>query len=187
MDPTAHKACRGNSALRIRLEIGRAASWKGLFYLSVLLLPLCANASESRRTPLVRAVEQARDAIVNIRGQKLVPARTTERGEGTRKVNGMGTGVLIDRRGYIVTNFHVIDGVSTINVTLSDGTRFVANSISHDPRTDLAIIKIDPDDRTLPVIQLGTSKVLMPGDTVIAVGIAYGYEHTVVDHHDAPP
>ena len=94
-----------------------------------LLAPTLGNASEKRRTPLVRAVEDARDAIVNIRGQKLVPSRAADRNESPRRVNGMGTGVILDRRGYIVTNFHVIDGVSTINVTLSDGTQAVATTI----------------------------------------------------------
>ncbi len=148
-------------------------------FLGVLLAPMLVNGSEARRTPLVRAVEGARDAIVNIRGQKLVPTRTNDRNDGQRRVNGMGTGVILDHRGYIVTNFHVIDGVSTINVTLSDGTHSVATPISHDPKTDLAIIKIDPGNRSLPTIQLGTSSDLMPGETVIAVGNAYGYEHTV--------
>ena len=148
-------------------------------FLGILLAPMLVNGSEARRTPLVRAVEGARDAIVNIRGQKLVPTRTNDRNDGQRRVNGMGTGVILDHRGYIVTNFHVIDGVSTINVTLSDGTHSVATPISHDPKTDLAIIKIDPGNRSLPTIQLGTSSDLMPGETVIAVGNAYGYEHTV--------
>ena len=179
LDSTALQACCGDSADRTGGVIGCRIRWSRLLFLSILAVPLCGDAAESRRTPLVRAVEQARDAIVNIRGQKLVPARTNDRAEGTRKVNGMGTGVLIDQRGYIVTNFHVIDGVSTINVTLSDNSRFVAKPVSHDPRTDLAIIKIDAGDRILPVIQLGTSGDLMPGETVIAVGNAYGYEHTV--------
>ena len=145
----------------------------------VLSAPAIGNASEKRRTPLVRAVEDARDAIVNIRGQKLVPSRAADRSDSPRRVNGMGTGVILDQRGYIVTNFHVIDGVSTINVTLSDGTQSVAMPVSHDPKTDLAIIKIDTGGRALPTIRLGTSRDLMPGETVIAVGNAYGYEHTV--------
>lgn len=179
MDQTAPQACSERSFDRIRHQRLSVARWKRGLLLGILLMPCLVHAAETRRTALVRAVEEARDAIVNIRGQKLVPARTADRSDGTRRVNGMGTGVILDRRGYIVTNFHVIDGVSTINVTLSDGTHAVATPISHDPKTDLAIIKIDPGTRSLPTIQLGTSRDLMPGETVIAVGNAYGYEHTV--------
>jgi serine protease Do len=150
----------------------------GIFF---LLAAVPGIAAETRRTALVRAVQSARDSIVNIRGQKIVTptARGSGRDDSTKRVNGMGTGVILDSRGYIVTNFHVIDGVSTINVTLYDGRRYVAKPISHDPQTDLAIIKIDSRGKQLPTIQLGTSQDLMPGETVIAVGNAYGYQHTV--------
>jgi serine protease Do len=89
----------------------------------------------------------------------------------------MGTGVVIDERGYIVTNHHVVDGVREIEVTLYDGTRYIAKLVARDPKTDLAIIKVDPD-QPMQVIQIGTSADLMPGESVIALGNAYGYEHT---------
>jgi len=147
----------------------------------ILLFSGKTIASELRRTALVRAVADARDAIVNIRGQKIInqPNHAAGNSENTKRVNGMGTGVIIDPRGYIVTNFHVIDGVSTINVNLSNGDHYVAQTVSHDPKTDLAIVKIDPHSNRLPTIRIGTSRDLMPGETVIAVGNAYGYEHTV--------
>jgi serine protease Do len=90
----------------------------------------------------------------------------------------MGTGVVIDPRGYAVTNFHVVDGVREIEVTLASGRTVAARLISHDRRTDLAVIKIDTVD-PLPVIQLGTSDDLLTGETVLALGNAFGYEHTV--------
>jgi serine protease Do len=125
--------------------------------------------------------------VVNIRGEKTVadhgfaavpaPGQTATPDAG-RRVNGMGTGVVIDARGYIVTNYHVVDGVREILVTQADGRRQVAKLIARDLETDLAVIKIDA--RTpLPVIPIGTSSDLMTGETVIAVGNAYGYEHTV--------
>ncbi len=129
----------------------------------------------------MRAAQRARPSIVNIRGQKTVGSQQASNGqvEAPRRVNGMGTGVVLDDRGYIVTNHHVIDGVARINVTLADGSQHRARIVSHDPRTDLAMIKIDADQRRLPVIDIGTSSDLMPGEPVIAVGNAYGYEHTV--------
>ena len=139
-----------------------------------------ADASELRRTPVVRAVQANRNAIVNIRGQKTV--KTASDGspqDAARRVNGMGTGVIIDPRGYIVTNHHVVDGVSNVQVTLANREKYRARLISYDLRTDLALIKINPRSTKLSVIQLGTSSDLMPGEPVIAVGNAYGYENTV--------
>src|SRR5262245_28311916 len=82
-----------------------------------------AQASEARHTASVKAVEEARDCVVNIHGQKtLAPDEDPlSRAEGPRKVNGMGTGIVIDERGYIITNFHVVDGVAKIEVTFADG------------------------------------------------------------------
>jgi len=132
-----------------------------------------------RETPIVRAIRSARPAVVNIRGEKalVTTAANSTRPDTSRRVNGMGTGVVIDERGYIVTNHHVVDGVREIEVTLYDGTRYIAKLVARDPKTDLAIIKIDPD-QPLQVIQIGTSADLMPGESVIALGNAYGYEHT---------
>ncbi|HTU26795.1 MAG TPA: trypsin-like peptidase domain-containing protein, partial [Pirellulales bacterium] len=139
-----------------------------------------AAATELRRTAEVRAVEQARGSIVNIHGQKTVVSGDdgARRGETPQHVNGMGTGVIIDGRGYIITNYHVVEGVKKIQVTLASGKSYVASTVSHDPPTDLAIIKISAREE-LPVITVGTSSDLMTGEPVIAVGNAYGYEHTV--------
>jgi len=132
-----------------------------------------------RETPIVRAIRSARPAVVNIRGEKalVTTAASSARPDANRRVNGMGTGVVIDERGYIITNHHVVDGVREIEVTLYDGTRYIAKLVARDPKTDLAIIKINPD-QPLQVIQIGTSADLMPGESVIALGNAYGYEHT---------
>lgn len=134
---------------------------------------------ENRRSPIVVAVERARPSIVSIFGEKTVTADGhTAEGEVGRRVNGMGTGVVIDQRGYIVTNYHVVEGVKKISVTTDRRETFVATLVANDPKTDLAVIKIDAG-RDLPVIDIGTSADLMPGETVIAVGNAYGYHHTV--------
>ena len=77
-----------------------------------------AQAEDLRRTAIVRAIESCRDSVVNIHGEKLVAADAEDDG---RRVNGMGTGVVIDARGYAVTNFHVVDGVRNIEVTLASG------------------------------------------------------------------
>ncbi|MGD9722328.1 MAG: trypsin-like peptidase domain-containing protein [Pirellulales bacterium] len=139
-----------------------------------------AAASERRLTPTVKIVQQARPSIVNIHGQKTITPsdENYRRGEAPHNVNGMGTGVIIDERGYILTNFHVVDGVREIQVTLADDRTLVATLESHDTTTDLAVIRITSSAK-LPVINIGTSDDLMPGEPVIAVGNAYGYTHTV--------
>ena len=90
----------------------------------------------------------------------------------------MGTGVVIDSRGYIVTNYHVVDGVKEIQVTLTSEEKFIARLIARDMETDLAVIKIEAPNK-LAMMTIGTSSDLMAGESVIAVGNAYGYENTV--------
>ncbi|MCE9527846.1 MAG: trypsin-like peptidase domain-containing protein [Planctomycetales bacterium] len=141
------------------------------------LMPLiptrAAQATELRRDSVVRAVAEAKVSIVNIHGRKTV------RGEAhdAKQVNGMGTGIIIDPRGYIVTNYHVVEGVSQIQVSLHDERDVVAKLIAHDPKTDLAVIKVDLKEELRP-IKFGTSCDLMEAEGVIAIGNAYGYPHT---------
>jgi serine protease Do len=139
-------------------------------------------AASDRNTPLVKAIANVKDSVVNIHGQKMLGAadEPTPHGELPRRVNGMGTGVIIDERGYIITNFHVVDGVQKIEVTLADGTNYVAQLIASDSTADLAVIKINAQNK-FPVITSGTSDDILIGETVIAVGNAYGYENTVTE------
>ena len=85
---------------------------------------------------------------------------------------------MIDSRGYILTNYHVVQGVKVIEVTTAERERTTARLLAHDPATDLAILKIETR-KPLPTIQLGSSSDLMLAEQVTAVGNAYGYEHTV--------
>jgi len=146
----------------------------------LVLISSVSYASEARKTPIVKAVLAVREAIVNIRGEKTIDVHSasTSASDPGRRVNGMGTGVVIDDRGYIVTNHHVVDGVREIQVTLANSDKHIARLVARDLETDLAIIKIDPKG-PLKVIRIGTSSDLMAGESVIAVGNAYGYPHTV--------
>lgn len=141
------------------------------------LMPLApmraSHATELRRDSIVRAVAEAKPSIVNIHGRKTVRGEAQD----AKQVNGMGTGIIIDPRGYIVTNYHVVEGVSQIQVSLSDERDVVAKLVAHDPKTDLAVIKVDLKDELRP-IKIGTSCDLMEAEGVIAIGNAYGYPHT---------
>jgi serine protease Do len=138
-----------------------------------------AQASEQRMTPIVKAAQRAKLSVVSIRGEKTVPpGPQSSLNEAPRRVNGMGTGVVIDPRGYILTNYHVVDGVREIQVTTADNTKYIATTIARDAETDLAVIKISPASK-LEVVAIGTSSDLMQGETVVAVGNAFGYDFTV--------
>jgi len=146
------------------------------------LLASPALAGNPRRTPVVEVVERVRAAVVNIHSERTVRGPATEElfalTPSQNRINGMGTGILIDPRGYIVTNHHVVEDVNLLRVRLSDGTAVSARVVARDPEQDLALLKIEVT-RTLPVIPIGTSSDLMVGETVVAIGNAYGYEHSV--------
>jgi serine protease Do len=136
-----------------------------------------------RQTPVVDAIRRIRDSVVNIHSERT--ARNPTLGDeffafspSQNRINGMGTGIIIDQRGYIITNQHVVDDVQSIRVNLADGTILPARIIARDTESDLALIKVDPL-RPLAVAPMATASDLMVGETVIAVGNAYGYEHTV--------
>jgi Do/DeqQ family serine protease len=90
---------------------------------------------------------------------------------------GLGSGVIVSPEGYILTNFHVIEGAQEIEVTLSDSRKAAAKLIGADPDTDLAILRIQLD--RLPVIALGNSDSLQVGDRVLAIGNPFGVGQTV--------
>ena len=136
-----------------------------------------AQQKDARNTPLVKAIKGCSQSVVNLRGRKTVSSDIGSDSE-SKQVNGMGTGVIIDSQGYVLTNYHVVQGVKKIEVTTSDRQKTTAKVLAHDPETDLAILKIELP-RELPTIRIGSSSDLMLAETVAAVGNAYGYEHTV--------
>jgi len=94
------------------------------------------------------------------------------------KQSSLGSGFILDKDGYIVTNNHVIDEADEIQVKLKDGMEFPAEIIGKDPSTDLALIKIKAD-HDLPVLKLGDSDNMEIGEWVLAIGSPFGLEHTV--------
>lgn len=151
-----------------------------------LLLPITVPTARGedaaevvRRTPFVEIIERACQSTVNIHTEKrqksLDVVFSASKGS---KINGMGTGIIIDERGYIVTNFHVVEDVERLRVTLKDRSSYEASVVAFDARKDLAILKINAS-RPLPVALMGTSSDLMLGEDVAAIGNAFGYEHSV--------
>lgn len=143
---------------------------------------LAQRSSSARKTPAVLAVRKAQPSVVSISSEKKAASNSRwpfspEESQHPR-VNGMGTGVIIDSRGYILTNQHVVDKVQGIEVRLADGGAFQARVIQQDPGFDLAIIKIDAARPLTPIV-IGNSADLMVGEQVITIGNAFGYENTV--------
>lgn len=91
---------------------------------------------------------------------------------------GLGSGVVVSPEGYILTNFHVVDGADEIEVASNDGHKYKAAVVGSDPESDLAVLRI-PADHKLPVIAFGNSDSLRVGDTVLAIGNPFGVGQTV--------
>jgi serine protease Do len=96
---------------------------------------------------------------------------------GRQIEHGVGSGVIVTKDGYILTNNHVVDGATVVKVTLTDGREFTAKVIGRDPKTDVAVVKIDADN--LPVVPMADSGNVKVGDVVLAVGNPFGVGQTV--------
>ena len=93
-------------------------------------------------------------------------------------MTSLGSGFIIDPTGYIVTNNHVIEGAEEITVRMQDNVEFKARLIGHDPKTDLALLKIDAP-KPLPFVEWGDSDKARIGDWVLAIGNPFGLGGTV--------
>ena len=114
-----------------------------------------------------RSVAQAADETTLLRGGDGRPLADAD----------VGSGVIVGSDGLIVTNDHVVDDADTITVTLADGRRFVARVVGHDPKTDLAVLRIDAEG--LPTATWGDSDALEVGEMVWAIGNPYGLDRTL--------
>ena len=162
-----------------------------------LTLATGTPVSPVRRSPVVQVVEQVSPSVVNISTEQQVenpfqpsaldrffsnlrdgiaPGTGDEQKQLTE--TSLGSGVVVDPRGYILTNEHVIWRATRVSVTLADRRKFDAEVIGVDPRSDLAVLKIEATD-PLPAANLGHSGDLMIGETVIAIGNPYGLSNTV--------
>jgi Do/DeqQ family serine protease len=102
-----------------------------------------------------------------------------DQGETGRSALSLGSGVIIDRSGLVVTNNHVIEGMTEAKVALSDHREFETNILLRDPRSDLAVLKIKGGGDDFPVLELGDSDAIEVGDFVIAIGNPFGVGQTV--------
>jgi serine protease Do len=128
-----------------------------------------ALAQYARKTAIVQAVEKTRDGIITLK-----VTRNTDWGRSSVS----GTGVIVDERGYAVTNYHVIKNAEKVVVTLSDKSTCEARVVVEEPSQDLAILRL-PVKKKLKALVLGPGSDLMVGETVIAIGNPFGFANTV--------
>jgi serine protease Do len=128
------------------------------------------RANDLRRNATVRAVQKVKPSVVAI--------KVKQRQGGGRSKDVVGTGLIVDERGYIVTSCHIVAGNSRVTVRLVDGTHLPGDVIYAGPTTDLAIVRVQTD-RKLVAQPLGTAADLEEGEDVIAVGHPLGYSYTV--------
>jgi serine protease Do len=126
-----------------------------------------AQAQYPRKTPIVEAVQKTRAGIVTLKAR---------RPGGRKKI--IGTGVIVDERGYIITNRHVIVAAESITVRLADDTELVGKVAVEIETHDLAVVRVKTEKMLHP-LTLGPASDLMVGETVIAVGNPFGYANTV--------
>jgi Do/DeqQ family serine protease len=178
---------------------------------SILFFPYYAVYADDNRVvgnirgiiSYANAVEKAVPAVVSIQTTQEVPLNThplfndpifrfffgdSIDGDEQRPVpqqkqlqQGLGSGVIVDKRGYVLTNNHVIKDANSIVVKLSNGSTSEADIVGSDSRTDLAILKIKQKDllKNIPVIFLGNSDKIRVGDVVLAIGNPFGFDNTV--------
>ncbi len=153
---------------------------------------LSGGSLDLRRTAVVEAVERTGPSVVNISCEEVVRQRifTGENAEGffrdflepkyrsSLETTSLGSGVLIDPKGYVLTNFHVVQRGARIKVTLKDRRSFSAKVLGTDPDLDLAVLKIEADE-PLPAVKIGDSSTLLPGEPVVAIGNPFGLSQTV--------
>jgi S1-C subfamily serine protease len=96
-----------------------------------------------------------------------------------QQAEALGSGFVIDKAGHIVTNYHVVEGARSVDVSFSNNVSVKAKVVGTDPSTDIAILQVDAHSRALTPLPLGNSDLVHVGDSVVAIGNPFGYDRTV--------
>ena len=147
--------------------------------------------SDAARDPVVLAVQKVLPAVVNISTEQIVERPFNDpfdelfrqffgqpRQPRIQGVQSLGSGVIVDEDGWIVTNYHVVQRATKITVILADGSNYDAQFVSGDDKNDLALLKIQPK-KPLVFVDIASDGQTMLGETVVAIGDPFGYDHTV--------
>ncbi|MBM5460022.1 DegQ family serine endoprotease [Pseudomonas sp. P66] len=188
------------------MSIPRLKTYLSLFA-AVLMLGQVATAAQAEALPdFTTLVEQASPAVVNISTKQKLPDRKyaagqmpdieglppmfreffernmpqqprSPRGDRQREAQSLGSGFIISNDGYVLTNNHVVADADEIIVRLSDRSELQAKLVGTDPRTDVALLKVE--GKNLPTVKLGDSEKLKVGEWVLAIGSPFGFDHSV--------
>jgi S1-C subfamily serine protease len=151
---------------------------KKSFLADVSMLTNVANrTSGSQDEELLDAYSSAVVGVVEAVSPSVVHVQVRGSRQG-RQAQGSGSGTILSPDGIVLTNNHVVEGASAIELALTDARRFPARILGRDPDTDIAVLRAETTDR-LPAARLGNSKKLKPGQIAIAIGNPLGFESTV--------
>ena len=126
--------------------------------------------------PLADLADRARPAVVHVRGTS--PPEDDGHGDAQSERVSIGTGFIINKDGYIVTNDHVVHNVTNLRVRLHDGRELRACVLGTDAPTDIALLKVETPEK-LPYLPLGDSDTLRVGEAVVAIGNPFGFDNSV--------
>ncbi|AQX19933.1 Do family serine endopeptidase [Bartonella sp. WD16.2] len=171
----------------------------GLFFVIMALISFHSTSAQVPQTQSEIAfsfaplVKKAVPSVVNIYAARQVKVRSPfeddpffeqffgryQNNRPLRTQSSLGSGVIVDTRGLVVTSYHVIKGAHEIKVALSDGREFESTVILKDEATDIAVLEINSKDTRFPILPLGNSDVVEVGDLVLAIGNPFGVGQTV--------
>ncbi len=187
------------------MSIPRLKSYLTMFAAVLMLGQVLSAQAEEALPDFTTLVEQASPAVVNISTKQKLPDRVaagqmpdleglppmfreffernmpqqprSPRGDRQREAMSLGSGFIISSDGYVLTNNHVVADADEIIVRLSDRSELQAKLIGTDPRTDVALLKVE--GKNLPTVKLGDSEKLKVGEWVLAIGSPFGFDHSV--------
>ena len=153
--------------------------------------PVEDASSEAARDPVVLAVQKVLPTVVNISTERIVEREFNDpfedlfrqffnqpRRSRVQGVQSLGSGVIVDEDGWIITNWHVVQRATKINVILADGSHYDAQYVSGDDKNDLALLRIQAK-KPLPAVEIAGESQTMLGETVVAISNPFGFDHTV--------
>lgn len=178
-----HMKTRSALALVLGLALGLSGGLPARTLAAPITGPAGIPAQMRLDGSFAKLAEAVKPAVVNVNNDRQGPGRRPSVGDvpgrPERAPRGLGSGVIIDPSGVVLTNAHVVGAASEVDVTLLDGTKHRAKVVGADKRTDLAVLRLEANGKKFPFLPLGDSSEVQVGDWVLAVGSPFGLQATV--------